>query len=127
MRKEKILVIDDQRSHLRLMKRMLEKYGCSAVTVDSAEEAEFILKWNPDFHALITDLKMPWLDGVNFCKRTKERHPNIKIYALSGNLEKYDRRDLYEAGFDGIYQKPVKFEIVEDILNSIEKSAFDDS
>ena len=39
----KIMVIDDQRSHLRLMKEMLESCGLSAVTVDSAEEAELIL------------------------------------------------------------------------------------
>lgn len=126
MRNEKILVIDDQRSHLRLMKRMLERCGCSPVTVDSAEEAELILKWNPDFNALITDLKMPWLDGVKFCKRTKRKHPGMKIYALSGNLGEYDRKDLEDAGFDGVYQKPVRFEMVEDILSAMQKSAFED-
>jgi CheY-like chemotaxis protein len=126
MRDEKILVIDDQRSHLRLMKRMLERFGWRAVTVDSAEEAELILEWNPDFHALITDLKMPWLDGVEFCRNTKNRYPKIKIYALSGNIEAYDRNELDDAGFDGIYQKPVRLEIIEDILKAIEKSASSD-
>lgn len=126
MPEEKILVIDDQRSHLRLLKRILERYGCSAITVDSAEEAELILKWNHDFQALITDLKMPWMDGVKFCKRTKTKYPNMKIYALSGNLDDYDPSVLDEAGFDGIYQKPVKLKMVEDILDAIEKSAFED-
>ena len=123
MRDEKILLIDDQRSHLRMMKRMLERYGWQAVTVDSAEEAELILEWNPHFHALITDLKMPWLNGVDFCKKTKRKYPDIKIYALSGNLNAYDHHELEDAGFDGIYQKPIRFEIIEAILNAIVKSA----
>ena len=102
------------------MKQMLESCGSSAVTVDSAEEAELILEWYTDFNALITDLKMPWLDGVAFCKKTKEKYPDLKIYALSGNLHAYDRNALDSAGFDGIYQKPVRFEIIRAILHSIE-------
>jgi two-component system response regulator YesN len=117
----KILLIDDQLSHLRTLKNMFERYGCQAVTVDSAEEAELILEWNPGFDALITDLKMPWVNGVDFCKRTKKKHPNLQIYALSGYLEEYGRNALDEAGFDGVYQKPICFEMIEDMLNAIEK------
>lgn len=121
MREKKVLVIDDQRSHLRLMKQMIERYGWRAVTVDSAEEAELILEWYPDFYALITDLKMPWLNGVDFCKKTKDKYSNIKIFALSGNLKSYGPNELDDAGFDGIYQKPIRLEIIEEILNAIEK------
>jgi CheY-like chemotaxis protein len=116
MTAEKILLIDDQRSHLRMMKRMLERFGCIAVTVDSAEEAELILEWTPGFHTLITDLKMPWMDGVHFCKKTKETNPDIKIYALSGNISDYDRQELDDAGFDGIYQKPINREMIAEML-----------
>jgi CheY-like chemotaxis protein len=119
MSNEKILIVDDQRGHLRLMKEMVESCGKCAVTVDSAEEAELILEWYSDIHALITDLKMPWLDGVDFCKNTKRKYPAIKVYALSGNLQAYDRHVLDDAGFDGIYQKPVRFEIIKAILGSI--------
>jgi two-component system response regulator YesN len=125
LRNKKILLIDDQRSHLRMMKQMLEKLDWCASTVDSAEEAELILEWNPEFNALITDLKMPWLNGLDFCKKTKEKYPDIKIYALSGNLRAYDRDELEAAGFDGIYQKPIRFEIIVDILNAIEGNASD--
>ena len=116
MHSEKILLVDDQRSHLRLMKRMLEKYGWEAVTVDSAEEAELILEWENDFPAMITDLKMPWLDGVSFCKKVRQKFPDMKIFALSGNLAAYDFENLVAAGFDGIYQKPIRMEILEVIL-----------
>lgn len=126
MGNEKIMIVDDQRGHLRLMKEMVESCGKSAITVDSAEEAELILEWYPDIQALITDLKMPWLDGVAFCKNTKRKYPGIKVYALSGNLQAYDQRDLDEAGFDGLYQKPVRYEIIKTILGSLQNTEVED-
>lgn len=119
MNDEKILIIDDQRSHLRLMRDMLENCGWDPITVDSAEEAELILEWNPEICALITDLKMPWLNGIDFCIRTKRKYPDMKVYALSGNLDAFDQKSLENAGFDGIYQKPVRFNIINAILDSI--------
>jgi len=116
MEKKKILVIDDQRSQLRLIKRLLTRMGHTAVTVDSAEEAGLILRWERDFAMIITDLKMPWLDGLQFCKDAKRAHPDLKIYAISGFLGGYDPDELKAAGFDGICQKPIKEALLLEIL-----------
>jgi two-component system response regulator YesN len=75
----KILLVDDQRSHLNTLKKMFEHFGCEVVTVDSGEEAEFVLDWASDFDAIVTDLKMPWLDGVEFCADTKKKFPQLQI------------------------------------------------
>jgi two-component system response regulator YesN len=123
MSTKKILVVDDQLSHLKLMKKMLEKFGYIAVTVDSAEEAEHILRSGASFSLIITDLKMPWLNGLNFCKKAKMLHPKLKIYALSGYLYDFDVNELVNAGFDGIYQKPISKTQLAKILNSdVEKT-----
>ena len=105
---KKVLVVDDQPSQLKLMRQMLERLGYTAVTVDSAEEAEYILRYGENFSLIITDLKMPWLNGVNFCGKIKNLNPDLKTYALSGCLYNYDPKDLEKAGFDGIYQKPIR-------------------
>ncbi len=114
-----ILVIDDQRSHLRLIKKFLEKYGWQALTVDSAEEAELILELGHPFRAIITDLSMPWLNGVEFCKKAKKTYPHIKIYALSGNPDLFGYDELENAGFDGFYMKPITINLIENLLFSI--------
>lgn len=120
---KKILVVDDQRSQLKLMKQMLKKIGYMAVTVDSAEEAEYILRGEESFLMIITDLKMPWLDGLSFCKKAKIIDPNLKIFALSGFLYDFDMKELEDAGFDGIYEKPInKAQLVEMLNVGIEKS-----
>lgn len=118
MSTKKILVVDDNLSQLKLMKALLGKLGHIAVTVDSAEEAEYILRCGEHFSLIITDLKMPWLNGLNFCRRVKMLNPDLKIYALSGYLYIFDMNDLENAGFDGIYQKPISKSNLEEILNA---------
>jgi len=118
MSAKKILVVDDDLSQLKLMKKLLGKLGHMAVTVDSAEEAELILKYGEHFSLIITDLKMPWLNGLNFCRRVKILNPDLKIYALSGYLYYFDKIELEDAGFDGVYQKPISKANLEKILNT---------
>jgi len=118
MTRKKILVVDDQRSQLRLIKKILTRLGHTAVTVDSAEEAGLILRWEQDFSMIITDLKMPWLDGLQFCKNAKALHPRLKIYALSGFVGGYDARELTDAGFDAVYQKPIRKSLLLEILDA---------
>ena len=102
---KKILVVDDDLSHLKLMKKLLRKLGHIVVTAASAEEAEHILRYEEHFSLIITDLKMPWLNGLDFCRRVKNLKPDIKIYALSGWVYNFDMNELEDAGFDGIYEK----------------------
>jgi len=125
MDRKKILVIDDQRSQLRLIKRLLTRMGHTAVTVDSAEEAGLILRWEQDFAMIITDLKMPWLDGLQFCKDAKRAHPRLKIYAISGFLGGYDPDELQAAGFDGVYEKPIKEALLLEILAAYQATVRD--
>ena len=114
---KKVLVVDDQPSQLRLLRQMLNTLGYVAVTVDSAEEAEHILNFGENFSLIITDLKMPWLDGLKFCKKAKTLNPDTKVFALTGYLYDFDPDDLEKAGFDGIYEKPISKTHLIKILN----------
>jgi len=117
MSTKKILVVDDDLTHLKLMRILLEKLGHIVVTTDSAEEAEHILRYERDFSLIITDMRMPWLDGLDFCRRVKILKPDLKIYALSGWVYNFDMNELEGAGFDGIYEKSnIKSKLAE-ILN----------
>ena len=118
MNAKKILVVDDDLIHLKLMKRLLGKLGHIIVTAASAEEAEHILRYEEHFSLIITDLRMPWLNGLDFCRRLKILRPDLKIYALSGWVYVFDMNELEDAGFDGIYQKPITKSILAEILNN---------
>jgi CheY-like chemotaxis protein len=118
MSTKKILVVDNSLSHLKLMKKLLVKLGHIVVATDSTEEAEHILKYKEQFSLIITDLRMPWLNGLDFCRRVKILKPDLKIYALSGYINDFDMDELEDAGFNGIYQKPIRKATLEEILNA---------
>jgi two-component system, cell cycle sensor histidine kinase and response regulator CckA len=116
---KKILFVDDNLGFLKLMKRLFNKSDHTIITADSAEEAEHILRYEEKISLIITDLKMPWLNGIGFCRRAKILKPDLKIYALSGCINDFDMNELEDAGFDGIYQKPMSKANLEEILNIV--------
>jgi CheY-like chemotaxis protein len=118
MSTKKILVVDDNLSFLNLMKRLFNKSDHLIITADSAEEAEHILRYEEKISLIITDLKMPWLNGIDFCRRVKTLKPDLKVYALSGCVNNFDMNELEEAGFNGIYQKPISKANLEEILKA---------
>ena len=118
MSTKKILIVDDNISFLKLMERLFNKSDYMIITADSAEEAEHILRYEENISLIITDLKMPWLNGLDFCRKVKTLKPDLRVYALSGCVNNFDMNELEDAGFDGIYQKPISKVNLEEIIKS---------
>lgn len=112
---KKILVIDDNPTQCKVIKKLFESCGYSVVALDSPEEALYLLEWK-EFDVIITDLRMPWMNGAEFCRRSRKTRPDMLIYALSGYIHEFDRNELLEAGFDGIFSKPIRIELLRDAI-----------
>ena len=118
---KKILVVDDEEPLRKIMKLKLDKLGYDVELAKNAKEALEILD-REEFPLIITDLRMPEMDGTELCKRIKERSPEILIYALSGGLTKGEYDQLEKIGFDGLLCKPVRLEVLERaIIGAFEK------
>ncbi len=115
---KKILVIDDENRQRTLIRELLEKMNYTVTALDSAEEALYHLE-TVSYPVIITDLKMPWMDGVQFCRQVKQKHPRTVIYLLSGYVDSYDQEKLAAGGFDGIFRKPLKPGMLEEALESV--------
>ena len=113
--RKKILVIDDQVSQCKIIKKIFESYGYSVITRDSPEEGLYILEWE-NFDVIITDLRMPWMNGAEFCRRVRKIKSDILIYALSGYIDSFDSQELSEAGFNGLFNKPIRMELIRDAI-----------
>ena len=109
---KKILVVDDEESLKEIMTIMLDKIGYDHEFADSGEEALEILN-REEFPIVLTDLKMPDIDGVELCMRIKQRNPETIIYAFSGGITELDYEELEEMGFDGLLCKPVTSKVLE--------------
>ncbi len=81
--KANILVVDDEPIVLKSCERTLSPEGFTVITVDRAKEALEILK-RDTIDLVITDLKMPEMDGVEFIRHIREIKPDIGVVVITG-------------------------------------------
>jgi DNA-binding response OmpR family regulator len=124
MLSKKILVVDDEESIREIMEINLARLGYAPELAKNAKEALEIIE-NEKFPLIITDLKMPEMDGIELCMRIRERTSETLIYAFSGGFTVVDSDQIERMGFDGLLCKPVKFEVleraIEDAFKRIDK------
>lgn len=86
--KERILFVDDEPMILKGLQRTLRKMrdAWDMSFTSSAEEALAILDNNP-MDVIISDMKMPEMDGTQLLAEVKQRHPHIVRLILSGHVE----------------------------------------
>jgi response regulator RpfG family c-di-GMP phosphodiesterase len=84
--KPKILYVDDEQINLDLLKLSFRK-EYEIFTALSAQEAYAILEEHPDIRLVISDLKMPEVDGMTFIKAVKAKYHDTICMLLTGFLE----------------------------------------
>lgn len=80
----RILVVDDEVTSLALLKEMLRSADYEVVTASNGKEALEILDNVGDIRAVVTDLKMPVINGLRFIRDRREAGDMIPIIAISG-------------------------------------------
>jgi len=78
-----ILIVDDEKKLGVLFSRALRGAGFSAKSVETAEKALEML--NQGFDLVITDLKMPGMDGVELLNRIKELYPDTVVVVMTAH------------------------------------------
>lgn len=83
--KEKLtlLYVDDEAINLTLFKLNF-KHHFNVLIAESGEEGLQQIKTNPDIDAVISDMKMPGMNGVDFIKLAKKDFPHISYFILTG-------------------------------------------
>ena len=106
--KLRILLVDDDRAVLFLMKTLLENAGHAVVTARNGVEAlSLIEKSMPQL--IVTDWVMPGMDGIEFCKALRQNPAwrNIYVFIMTAQ-ESTDRLvEAFEAGANDYMTKPV--------------------
>ena len=85
----KILLVDDERIILEGIAAVIEWEKLDTVLIGKAgsgREAYEMVEQNPP-HIIITDVKMPELDGIGLIEKVKARYPDISFIILSGHDE----------------------------------------
>ena len=82
----RILYIDDEVINLELL-QLTFMNDFEVLIAESAEKGLNLLALNPDIHVLISDLKMPVMNGLDFIKVVEENHPEKVCMLLTGFME----------------------------------------
>jgi signal transduction histidine kinase/CheY-like chemotaxis protein len=117
----RLLLVDDQKLNLIVLKAMLAKIGQFDISLaDNGLEAMRLLE-DPDippFDMVLTDMWMPEMDGAALVQAVR-KHPElapIPVYVITADIE--TTKDYSELGFSGILLKPVTLESLQETLKS---------
>jgi response regulator RpfG family c-di-GMP phosphodiesterase len=112
----KVLYVDDEPINLMLFKTMLRK-KYDIITAESGFNGLEELSLNPDIKIVISDMKMPGMNGLEFIKAAKKKYPNIVFCILTGYeitdeiMQALETSLIYQ-----YFQKPFKVLEIEDAI-----------
>ena len=112
-----ILVVDDDNTLLKFFKIHLNKFFSKVIVVKSAKEAIDTLR-EKEIDLVISDIRMPRMDGLQLIKRVRKHDPAIPMLMISGALLSDDQKQSAEDDADGYLRKPFS---VDDLHSFIEK------
>src|SRR6266403_3108095 len=111
-----ILIVDDERSMVRLMEELLAHAGYTNLrsTTDSREALGLCATFQPDL--ILLDLRMPNLDGIEVLKQLESRRADLylPVLVLTADMSRESKRAALEAGASDYVTKP--FEQTELLL-----------
>ncbi|MDK2773139.1 MAG: response regulator, partial [Flavobacterium sp.] len=110
--KENILIVDDDINILEVLYRHLASYNYHVYKAVSVKEAVSILRDNT-INLLITDLKMPEIDGFELIKFTTDHYPKLPILVVTGYPSIQDSLLAIKSGVVEYLTKPFTKEELE--------------
>lgn len=104
----RVLVVDDDRELLGLVKMLLTRVGIEVITADTAGVGAQILRQTPLPHLLILDMMLPDVSGLELLRqlRSKEVFDNLPVIILSALADPSEIRKGLDAGADRYVTKP---------------------
>jgi len=124
MSSKNILVVDDEKAILNLLKQTFSRAGYGVTTAESGETALTILE-KESIQVMFLDLNMPGMNGVELCRTIKHNMPMSIIFAITGYPSMFQLVDCRDAGFEDYFKKPVSIKVligvVEEAFKKIDR------
>jgi two-component system cell cycle response regulator len=111
-RDELILVVDDDKSLRDTVVQMLAHIGFQTNQAINGKKALEELK-EKEYTFLLTDIRMPEMDGLELLARVRNEHPQVNIIAMTGYSKDYKYVDVINRGAADFINKPFSIEELE--------------
>jgi CheY-like chemotaxis protein len=103
----RILVAEDEDPLRALVARAITDLGHTVVTAfDGADALDILTREHGGFDLLLTDIRMPLMDGIALALATARDHPNIVILLMTAYADQRERASNLEALIHDVVLKP---------------------
>jgi len=120
LRELKLLFVEDEEDLLQIICDALKKLQSNYLTATNGLEALEILEENPDIDAIITDINMPYMNGLDMIKKLKESGSTVPIIVMSAHTETEYSDKAKELGVEKYLLKPFDFIKFIELITSME-------
>ena len=110
---EKILLVDDEKDFLSIMSERMQARGMDVSTAASAKEAIQMAEAE-SFDAIILDLQMPEMDGLEALKVLKAQKPELQVILLTGHATIEKGVEAMKLGAMDLMEKPADLKTLAD-------------
>lgn len=117
----RVLFVDDESHVLEALRRQSRGAGFETCYAQSAELALAILAGEP-IDVVVTDMRMPGMDGAALLERVRDQHPRILRIALSGDAPG-QLRTRAEAVAQAWLEKPCSFSAIRQAILGLREQA----
>lgn len=113
---ERILLVDDEIELLEGLKRHFEVEGLKVETCSSAESALKLVQ-EKNFNIIMTDIKMPGMDGVELLRAIKDMNPLCNVMIMTAYSNMSYLLDCFSAGACDYFAKP--FQDMDEVIDAL--------
>ncbi len=106
-----VLIVDDEEQFLEMLSKRLQARG---LRIDSTTQGADALKKisEKDFDAIVLDLTMPGMDGIEVLHRIKQDNPDLQVIILTGHATLEKGVEAMKGGAVDFMEKPVDMNIL---------------
>lgn len=115
----KVLLVDDEKEFVETLAMRLETRGLKVAVAESGELAVEKVQESV-FDAILLDLAMPGMDGIETLKRLRELNPDSQVILLTGHATVKKATEAMRLGALDLLEKPVDIEV---LVEKIEEAA----
>ena len=108
---EKILLVDDEQQFLETLAERMRTRGMEVTTATSAKEALKEVA-EESYDAVILDLLMPEIDGIQTLEILKKKNPDIQVILLTGHATVEKGVEAIKLGASDFLEKPASVEVL---------------
>jgi DNA-binding NtrC family response regulator len=115
---KKILVVDDDEALRSVLEETLVSFNYEVTTASDGQEALKKLK-EGSYDLVVTDIKMPRMNGNELLKKIKEASPGIPVVIITAYPAAYSQQWVMEEGADGYLTKPFHIDRIDKLIREL--------